>query len=111
MALPKKPAQKHIHIHLVVCCRSAFHGWRWHPLCDTGVHAGNYRHQADVAHAYQVLVKGGMPTDRIVVMMEDDIAFNPYNPVPGKVDTAVQCRIVQFIRQATKTCAVMCHVQ
>ena len=67
-----------------------------------GVHAGNYRHQADVAHAYQVLVKGGMPTDRIVVMMEDDIASNPYNPVPGKVGTivAVQCPIVWFVTQA-----------
>jgi Peptidase C13 family len=49
-------------------------------LCE-----GNYRHQADVAHAYQVLVAGGMPKERIIVMMEDDIAFSIYNPLPGKV--------------------------
>jgi hypothetical protein len=26
-----------------------------------------------------------MPKERIIVMMEDDIAFSPYNPLPGKV--------------------------
>lgn len=69
-------------------------------------HAGNYRHQADVAHAYQVLVKGGMPTDRIVVMMEDDIAFHPDNPVPGKVGTlpgAKRSLIVHLCRAVTNS--------
>lgn len=44
---------------------------------------GNYRHQADVAHAYQVLHHGGIPDERIVVMVFDDIAGNPENPRPG----------------------------
>lgn len=46
---------------------------------------GNYRHQADVCHSYQVLRRGGLRADHIVVMMYDDIASNFENPVPGKI--------------------------
>ncbi|WIA16428.1 hypothetical protein OEZ85_013117 [Tetradesmus obliquus] len=49
---------------------------------------GNYRHQADVFHAYQVLINGGYSPDHIVVMAYDDIAHNPENPMPGKVFNA-----------------------
>jgi len=45
----------------------------------------NYRHQADVCHAYQILHKNGIPDENIVVMMYDDIANNRQNPTPGKV--------------------------
>lgn len=45
----------------------------------------NYRHQADVCHAYQVLHNHGIPDERIVVMMYDDIAQNQENPTPGKI--------------------------
>jgi legumain len=34
----------------------------------------NYRHQADICHAYQVLVKNGFPADNIILMAYDDIA-------------------------------------
>lgn len=37
----------------------------------------NYRHQADVCHAYQVLHKHGIPDTNIIVFMYDDIAQNP----------------------------------
>ncbi|CAL1289552.1 unnamed protein product [Larinioides sclopetarius] len=43
----------------------------------------NYRHQADVCHAYQILKKHGIPDDRIIVFMKDDIANNEANPTPG----------------------------
>ncbi|XP_024996631.1 vacuolar-processing enzyme beta-isozyme-like [Cynara cardunculus var. scolymus] len=43
----------------------------------------NYRHQADICHAYQILKKGGLNDENIIVFMYDDIAFNPLNPVPG----------------------------
>ncbi|KAK9819341.1 hypothetical protein WJX74_008119 [Apatococcus lobatus] len=46
---------------------------------------GNYRHQADVCHAYQVLKNGGLDDDHIIVMMADDLANNPWNPHPGKL--------------------------
>jgi hypothetical protein len=45
----------------------------------------NYRHQADVFHAYQVLLAGGYRQDHIVVMAADDIAQDSENPMPGKV--------------------------
>eukprot|EP01065_Artemidia_motanka_P023087 TRINITY_DN274_c0_g1_i4.p2 TRINITY_DN274_c0_g1~~TRINITY_DN274_c0_g1_i4.p2 ORF type:complete len:421 (+),score=196.47 TRINITY_DN274_c0_g1_i4:65-1327(+) len=45
----------------------------------------NYRHQADVSHAYQVLTKGGVPAENIITFMYDDIAHNSQNPFPGKI--------------------------
>ncbi|XP_006822143.1 LOW QUALITY PROTEIN: legumain-like [Saccoglossus kowalevskii] len=44
---------------------------------------GNYRHQADACHAYQILHSNGIPDERIVVMIYDDIANNDENPTPG----------------------------
>ncbi|RUS88832.1 hypothetical protein EGW08_003377 [Elysia chlorotica] len=46
---------------------------------------GNYRHQADVCHAYQIAHANGIPDEQIVVMMYDDIANNEYNPVQGNI--------------------------
>lgn len=43
----------------------------------------NYRHQADVCHAYQIVKKNGIPDEQIVVMMYDDIADNEENPTKG----------------------------
>lgn len=43
----------------------------------------NYRHQADVCHAYQILHKNGIPDEQIVVMMYDDIADSEENPTKG----------------------------
>jgi legumain len=36
----------------------------------------NYRHQADVCHAYQILHANGISDSNIVVMMYDDLAQN-----------------------------------
>jgi len=58
-------------------------GELWALLIAGSAGWGNYRHQADVAHAYQVLSRGGIPDDRIVVMVYNDIADNPENPRPG----------------------------
>nr|BAN20656.1 gpi-anchor transamidase [Riptortus pedestris] len=46
---------------------------------------GNYRHQADVCHAYQILIKHGVNPDRIIVMMYDDVANNRLNPRKGQL--------------------------
>jgi len=43
----------------------------------------NYRHQADVCHAYQILHSHGVPDENIIVMMFDDIANNEQNPTKG----------------------------
>ncbi|XP_051946441.1 legumain-like isoform X2 [Xyrauchen texanus] len=45
----------------------------------------NYRHQADVCHAYQIVHKNGIPDEQIVVMMYDDLAQAPDNPTPGEI--------------------------
>ncbi|KAH9503065.1 hypothetical protein Btru_075896 [Bulinus truncatus] len=45
----------------------------------------NYRHQADVCHAYHVIQGHGIPDERIIVMMYDDIAYNKENPVQGNI--------------------------
>ncbi|XP_054758862.2 legumain-like [Lytechinus pictus] len=45
----------------------------------------NYRHQADICHAYQILHKHGIPDEQIVVMMYDDIANNEENPNKGVI--------------------------
>ncbi|XP_060794691.1 legumain-like [Neoarius graeffei] len=45
----------------------------------------NYRHQADVCHAYQVAHQNGIPDEQIVVMMYDDIADHEENPFPGNI--------------------------
>lgn len=45
----------------------------------------NYRHQADVCHAYQILHRNGIPDENIIVMMYDDIAYNEENPTKGKI--------------------------
>ena len=45
----------------------------------------NYRHHADVAHAYQIMKKGGIAEDHIITMMYNDIPFDQWNPFPGEL--------------------------
>ncbi|XP_026771413.3 legumain-like [Pangasianodon hypophthalmus] len=45
----------------------------------------NYRHQANVCHAYQIAQRNGIPDEQIVVMMYDDVAYNAENPFPGNL--------------------------
>nr|AFK47471.1 unknown [Medicago truncatula] len=60
-------------------------GTRWAVLVAGSSGYGNYRHQADVCHAYQLLIKGGVKEENIVVFMYDDIANNELNPRPGVI--------------------------
>ena len=46
---------------------------------------GNYRHQADVAHAYTILTSQGYLPENIIYMAYDDIANNRENPFPGQL--------------------------
>lgn len=46
----------------------------------------NYRHQADICHAYHLLTgKGGFPASNVITMMSDDIAQHPSNPFKGNL--------------------------
>jgi len=67
--LPEKPEDGDLWVLLV----AGSNGWY------------NYRHQADVCHAYQIVSAHGVPDDHIIVMMYDDIAYNIENPTPGKI--------------------------
>ncbi|KAH0912669.1 hypothetical protein HID58_035990 [Brassica napus] len=58
-------------------------GTKWAVLVAGSRGYWNYRHQADVCHAYQLLRKGGVKEENIVVFMYDDIAKNKENPRPG----------------------------
>lgn len=60
-------------------------GTRWAVLLAGSSGYGNYRHQADVCHAYQILRKGGLKEENIIVFMYDDIANNSDNPRPGTI--------------------------
>ncbi|XP_047325580.1 vacuolar-processing enzyme-like [Impatiens glandulifera] len=60
-------------------------GTRWAVLIAGSNGYWNYRHQADVCHAYQILRKGGIKEENIVVFMYDDIADNEENPRPGVI--------------------------
>lgn len=62
-----------------------FAGTRWAVLVAGSNGYWNYRHQADVCHAYQILRRNGVKEENIIVFMYDDIANNPENPRPGQV--------------------------
>lgn len=36
-----------------------------------------------MCHAYQILKRGGLKDENIIVLMYDDIAYNKENPTPG----------------------------
>ena len=40
----------------------------------------NYRHQTDICHAYQILIKNGLNPDNIIVFSYDDVAISSNNP-------------------------------
>ncbi|XP_020222250.2 vacuolar-processing enzyme [Cajanus cajan] len=60
-------------------------GTRWAILLAGSNGYWNYRHQADVCHAYQILRKGGLKEENIIVFMYDDIAYNEENPRQGVI--------------------------
>lgn len=45
----------------------------------------NYRHQSDIFHAYQTLIKRGLSPNNIILLAYDDIANSSENPFKGKV--------------------------
>ncbi|XP_055819309.1 vacuolar-processing enzyme-like [Solanum dulcamara] len=60
-------------------------GTKWAVLVAGSNGWDNYRHQADVCHAYQLLKDGGLKDEHIIVFMYDDIAHNRENPRPGVI--------------------------
>jgi len=60
-------------------------GTRWAVLIAGSNGFGNYRHQADICHAYQIMKGGGLKDENIIVFMYDDIAHNEGNPRHGVI--------------------------
>ncbi|CAN4114375.1 unnamed protein product [Withania somnifera] len=60
-------------------------GTKWAVLVAGSNGWWNYRHQVDVCHAYQLLKKGCLKDENIIVFMYDDIANNTENPRPGVI--------------------------
>ncbi|CAA7402879.1 unnamed protein product [Spirodela intermedia] len=60
-------------------------GTRWAILIAGSSGFWNYRHQADICHAYQIMKEGGLKDENIIVFMYDDIAYNEDNPRPGVI--------------------------
>ena len=60
-------------------------GKNWAVLVAGSNNWFNYRHQADVLNAYQLLKKTGIAEENIIVFAYDDIANNARNPFPGKI--------------------------
>ncbi|KAL3721243.1 hypothetical protein ACJRO7_005970 [Eucalyptus globulus] len=58
-------------------------GTQWAVLVAGSNGYYNYRHQADVCHAYQILKENGLKDENIIVFMYDDIAENEQNPTKG----------------------------
>ena len=56
---------------------------RWALLIATSNGWENYRHQADVLNIYQQLKSAGYDDDHILLIMEDDLAYNAANPQKG----------------------------
>lgn len=61
------------------------HKGNWALLVATSSEWKNYRHQADVLAIYRQLKSAGYTDDRIILIVEDDIAQNPSNPYPGVI--------------------------
>lgn len=47
----------------------------------------NYRHQANAYAVYQFLKKNGVSDDNILLITEDDVAWNPQNPTSGFIQS------------------------
>ncbi|XP_056176233.1 vacuolar-processing enzyme-like [Syzygium oleosum] len=62
---------------------AATDGTQWAVLVAGSNGYYNYRHQADVCHAYQILKANGLKDENIIVFMYDDIAENEDNPTKG----------------------------
>ncbi|XP_064950083.1 vacuolar-processing enzyme-like isoform X2 [Musa acuminata AAA Group] len=58
-------------------------GAKWAVLIAGSRGFYNYRHQADICHAYQIMKNGGLKDENIIIFMYDDIAKHVENPRPG----------------------------
>ena len=71
---------------------------------------GNYRHQSDTCHAYQILKRNGVPENQIIHIAFDDIADHKANPFPGKIFNARES-VAKPIRKFIDRCEAIKNVE
>jgi len=77
---------KSVQAFLVLACLVAFSNAAHYAILVAGSNGYyNYRHQADVFHAFQSLVGYGYNPENIITFAYDDIANSKSNPFPGEV--------------------------
>jgi phosphatidylinositol glycan class K len=57
----------------------------WAVLVDTSAFWFNYRHFSNVMSIYQSIRAAGIPDERIILMLAEDVACNARNIFPGLV--------------------------
>lgn len=67
----------------IASCQAA--GNKWAVLVSGSKGFGNYRHQANICHAYHVLINRGFLPSNIILFSYNDAASSPQNPFPGKL--------------------------
>jgi legumain len=70
---------------LVLCLAPIALSDNWAVLVAGSNTYANYRHQADIYHAYQILIKNKFNPDHIITLAYDDLAHNIKNPFKGKI--------------------------
>lgn len=61
------------------------HKGNWAVVIGASDTWANYRHQADAIAMYQILKEQGFPDNRIIMILEDNIAYDSNNLYPGVV--------------------------
>ncbi|XP_023534783.1 putative GPI-anchor transamidase [Cucurbita pepo subsp. pepo] len=64
---------------------TTMHTNNWAVLVCTSRYWFNYRHMANTLSLYRTVKRLGIPDERIILMLADDIACNPRNKYPAKV--------------------------
>lgn len=73
-------------VFLFICLIASqlVHADKWAVLIAGSNGYYNYRHQADISHAYTLLTKkGNFKKENVILMMYDDVAHSSQNPDPG----------------------------
>merc|ERR1719447_1519471 len=64
---------------------SSKHTNNWAVIVATSRYWFNYRHPANALAMYHTIKKWGIPDSQIILMLADDMACNPRNPLKGSV--------------------------
>ncbi|TVU33109.1 hypothetical protein EJB05_24894 [Eragrostis curvula] len=81
---------------------AAMHNNNWAVLVCTSRFWFNYRHMANTLSLYRTVKRLGIPDERIILMLADDMACNPRNSYPAQVDyRGYEVTVENFLRVLT----------